>query len=251
MDESRILTGDGSPTRYHPDYQQHYHSLSGAHKEARLRYVVPGRIIEFARRFGRVRILDIGFGLGTNVGWAIHEIQKKVPGTKLKIVSLEKDLLAVEDLVGHFKALPEIRLAILLKELVENGQVQEPGLTLEMVTGDAESEIETIDEHFDAIFLDPFSPAHNPRLWTRGFLAAVRKKTEEGGILTTYSCARSVRLALLQAGWQIGEGPRVGTKSSGTLASNGSVEPPLPGIDAKLRQKLHQLLEGDREGETG
>ncbi|MEE2882466.1 MAG: MnmC family methyltransferase [Planctomycetota bacterium] len=249
MVESTILTGDGSPTRYHPDYQQHYHSLSGAHMEARLRYVVPGRVIETARNHGQVRILDIGFGLGTNLAWAIHEIQKQVPGAQLEIVSIEREILPVESLLTHFKALPETRLAVMLKGLVEAGQRVERNLSLQLVLGDAEKEIEAIDGPFDAVFLDPFSPACNPELWRSSFLAAVRKRTAHGGILTTYSCARSVRLALLQAGWQIGEGPRVGMKSSGTLASTGSVTPPLPPIAEKLNRKLQQLLECDQEGE--
>lgn len=249
MAESAILTGDGSPTRYHPDYQQHYHSLSGAHMEARLRYVVPSRIIETARSYGQVRILDIGFGLGTNVAWAIHEIQKQVPGAELNIVSLEREILPVKLLLTYFKALPETRLALLLKGLVESGDRSERNLSLQLLRGEAEKEIETIDGPFDAVFLDPFSPACNPELWSSSFLAAVRKRTVQGGILTTYSSTVSVRLALLQAGWQIGDGPRVGAKSSGTIASRGSVIPPLAPLAKKLNRKLHRLLECDNEGE--
>ncbi|MEC9476074.1 MAG: MnmC family methyltransferase [Planctomycetota bacterium] len=249
MAEPAILTADGSPTRYHPDYQQHYHSLSGAHMEARLRYVVPGRIIETARQRGQVRILDVGFGLGTNVAWAIHELQKQVPGAELEIVSIEREILPVAALVCHFKAYPEMRLAVLLREMVEKGESRDRNLRLQLRLGEAENEIETIDGPFHAVFLDPFSPASNPEPWKSSFLAAIRKRTAQGGILTTYSSARSVRLALLEAGWQIGEGPAVGTKSSGTVASSGSVTPPLPPIAEKLNRKLQRLLETGTEGE--
>ncbi|MFL2859084.1 MAG: MnmC family methyltransferase [Planctomycetota bacterium] len=50
---------------------------------------------------------------------------------------------------------------------------------------------------------------------------------KRGGILSTYSSAAKARLALMAAGWEIGLGPRVGRKSSGTVASRGSVDPPL------------------------
>ena len=153
MAESAILTGDGSPTRYHPDYQQHYHSLSGAHMEARLRYVVPGRIIEMARQRGQLRILDVGFGLGTNVAWAIHEVQKQVPGAALEIVSIEREILPMEALVCHFKALPETRLALLLKEMVEKGDSRDRNLRLQLRLGEAEDEIETIAGPFHAAAL--------------------------------------------------------------------------------------------------
>lgn len=64
----------------------------------------------------------------------------------------------------------------------------------------------------------------------------------DGGILSTYSSARAVRIALLRSGWQIGLGPAVGTKSSGTLASAGSVIPALPQLDEKLRRKLENRV---------
>ena len=249
MVEATILTGDGSPTRYHPRYQQHYHSLSGAHLEARMRYAVAGRVVEAARERGKIRILDVGFGLGTNLAWAIHEIQQEVPGAFIEIVSFERELLPVEELLPHFKALPEARLARMLQALVESGQWIESHLRLHLICGEAQMEIETIDGPFDSVFLDPFSPGSNPELWSRSFLAAIRRRMAEGGILTTYSCVRSVRLALLQAGWEIGAGPRVGSKSSGTLASCGSVLPPLPGIAPKQSRWLSRQLRRQGDGE--
>lgn len=250
MVEATILTRDGSPTRYHPRYQQHYHSLSGAHLEARMRYVVASRVVERARDQGKVRILDVGFGLGTNLAWAIHEIQQEVPGASIEIVSLERELLPVDVLLPHFRALPETRLARMLRDLVQTGEWIERNLRLQLICAEAQIEIDSIEGPFDTVFLDPFSPRCNPELWASPFLAAIRSRMAQGGILTTYSCARSVRLSLLRAGWEIGVGPRVGSKSSGTLASCGPVLPPLVAIDPKQSRWLVRQLRGPGDGET-
>ena len=95
---------------------------------------------------------------------------------------------------------------------------------------------------FRSIFLDPFSPKKNPEMWSEGFMRALWEVCGESGILSTYSSAASVRLALLEAGWQIGLGPRVGRKSSGTVASKGLIDPPLPELEEKQRRSLERRL---------
>ncbi len=251
MDHSLILTGDGSPTRFHEQVGEHYHSLSGAHLEALHRFVLPCRLIETARQRGTVRIIDVGFGLGTNVGWAIHVVQRAVPGTVVEIVSFERDLLPLEQLRGHFRALPEARLSTILGNLVECGEWRQDSLTLQLIEGEVQQQIATIDGPYDAVFLDPFSPKRNPGPWKSGFLASLRECMSENAILSTYSSARRVRLALLRGGWQIGLGPAVGMKSSGTLACAGTAAPPLPELDGKLSQKLQRQLARPWEEETG
>ncbi|MDE0959470.1 MAG: MnmC family methyltransferase [Planctomycetota bacterium] len=248
MAQPAILTGDGSPTLFHRTVGEHYHSLSGAHLEARQRFIEPCRVIRTARVRGQIRILDIGFGLGTNLGWAVHDIQRAAPGAAIEIVSLERDLLPGDQLKLFFRALPQARLSVMLKRLVEERRWIEEGLQLTLLVGDAEQLIDSLEGRFDAVFLDPFSPKLNPGPWRADFLRAVRNRMVEGGILSTYSSARRVRLSLLRSGWQIGCGPAVGMKSSGTLASAGSVQPPLPPLDAKLQRKLaRQMCSGQEE----
>ena len=247
MAQSGILTGDGSATLFHREFGEHYHSLSGAHLEARYRFIEPCRVIRTALVQGQVRILDIGFGLGTNLGWAIHDIQRKAPGAAIEIVSLERDLLDEEQLKPFFRALPEARLSVMLHHLIDQRRWIESGLRLTLMVGEAEQLIDTVEGRFDAVFLDPFSPKRNPGPWRASFLGAVRNRMVEGGILSTYSSARRIRLSLLRSGWQIGLGPTVGMKSSGTVASAGLVQPPLPPLDEKLQRKLARQVSSGQE----
>ena len=235
----KVLTEDGSHTRFHPHYQEHYHSLSGARNEAIHRFIVPCRIIERAKAEGVVRILEVGFGLGVNVAVTLEEIRRQVPEAHCEWVSLEKELLPIADLQEHWG---EGKISEELSQVVSNLSLNGEFWSGRILIGDARDSVRGLKGPFDAIYLDPFSPARNPEMWSVEVMRALWEVSEEGGILSTYSSAAKVRLALMAAGWEIGLGPRVGRKSSGTVASRGSVDPPLLALEEKQRRSLERRL---------
>jgi tRNA U34 5-methylaminomethyl-2-thiouridine-forming methyltransferase MnmC len=129
--------------------------------------------------------------------------------------------------------------------------VEIPFGVLRLLVGDARTTLPALpdDERFDAVFLDPFSPQVEPDLWAPEFLARVARRMAAGSRLSTYSASLSVRAALRAAGLRVGPGARVGTKSSGTVAS-----PDLdPGqLDARtasrVERRARQLL-GELRGD--
>ena len=62
----------------------------------------------------------------------------------------------------------------------------------------AEADVDSTD--VDSIFLDGFSPARNPEIWSAPVLAAVAARLRRGGRLSTWSVAAGVRQALQAAG---------------------------------------------------
>jgi tRNA U34 5-methylaminomethyl-2-thiouridine-forming methyltransferase MnmC len=113
--------------------------------------------------------------------------------------------------------------------------------TLELRLGDARA---TLPEGapFDAIFLDPFSPARAGELWEPAFLARVAGRLAPLGWLSTYSASFRVRLALAAGGLEVGLGPRVGPKGEGTLARRAAPVPALaPRVAARLARRLAAL----------
>jgi tRNA U34 5-methylaminomethyl-2-thiouridine-forming methyltransferase MnmC len=81
------------------------------------------------------------------------------------------------------------------------------GIHVRLIIGDARVSLPTWDGQADAWFLDGFSPAKNPELWTPGLLAEVARHTTPGGTLATYSAAGAVRRALAEAGFAVARGP--------------------------------------------
>jgi len=235
-----VATADGSWTLAHPDHGQTCHSTAGAWLEARERYALPCRLGELAhdrtRAGDAVRLLDVGTGLGLNLAAALEALDGT--GARLEAVTLERDpavifagfelpAAATPD-VERWHAPVRAALARALDGPDEPARLAGGGGTLRLVLGDARVTLSELAERdFDAVFLDPFSPAVEPDLWGEAFLREVALRMAPRAVLSTYTSSFVVRLALVRAGLSVGLGPRVGRKATGTLASPGAEIPPL------------------------
>jgi queuine tRNA-ribosyltransferase len=71
----------------------------------------------------------------------------------------------------------------------------------------------------DLIFYDPFSYKTDSALWTSETFAMIQRAcTSKSAELYTYSAATAARVALLSAGFFVGEGVGTGPKSETTIA---------------------------------
>ena len=247
-----VPTEDGSPTVFSETYREHYHNTSGAFLESLERYVIPCRIVERARAMGSIRILDVGFGLGFNLALAWRELRRAAPDAQVHIDSLEKDPIDPSLWRRLAAEMGDPTVVDGVASLLAEGVYEGDSVSLKLWCGGAEDTIDEVEKGWNSVFLDPFSPDRNGELWTTSFLRSLREGAESGAILSTYSAAVRVRVALLQAGWQIGAGPRVGKKSNGTLASAGDVSPPLPSLvpreARRLTRKANEWAEIGPEG---
>ncbi len=192
-------------------------------------------------------MLDIGFGLGWNAAAALR---LGLPG--LHLYSFESDP-AVLACAGRFPHPPEYApAAALVRRMAAapEATLPVPGGSARLLLGDARRRIADLPPlpPRAAVFLDPFSPAVAPELWTTDFLRALAARLPEQCLLATYSAATGVRLALLAAGFRIGRGPRVGSKASGTLASLAPALP-LPGFRPRRARKLRRWFQQRIGGE--
>ena len=243
-------TADGSWTLRHPVHGQACHSLGGAWTEALERYARPCRVAQLARERGAgapVRVLDVGTGLGLNLAAALAEAVGA--GGRLEALTLELEpgvldaALALGAAPGAAGPWHAAVLDALARARRGAGRAElAPGCELRLLLGDGRATLpaEPLAAPFDAAFLDPFSPRVDPALWQADFLAEVGRRLTPGGLLSTYSSAFSVRLALRRAGLAVGAGPRVGAKASGTLASRAAALPPLDGRTCRrLERRAH------------
>ncbi len=70
---------------------------------------------------------------------------------------------------------------------------------------DAREFITQTDNKYNFIFLDAFTPAKCPALWSLEFFKELHKHLEEDGIILTYSNSAAIRNALLMNGFCIGK----------------------------------------------
>ena len=234
-DDAKIVkTGDGSFTLYSKEYDETYHTTSGAVKEAFVKFANPCRISKLAMS-DAVSILDIGFGLGYNALAAIYTARKADNSCKIDIVSLEKDIVSL-DVLDSIPIPKEYESTYkIIKTAAVKLRYAEGGIKIDILNCDARQGIRTLGRRIDAVFLDPFSVMKNPELWTVEFFTELYKRMKDTAILATYSAATPVRCGLMEAGFIIGPGPGDEMKKGGTLATKCGV---IPGFSKKEMEKL-------------
>ena len=80
-------------------------------------------------------------------------------------------------------------------------------VTVEIIQGDARETLPAWQGMADAWFLDGFSPAKNPELWSEALMAEVGRHTAPDGSFATYTAAGHVRRALAAAGFAVERAP--------------------------------------------
>lgn len=78
-------------------------------------------------------------------------------------------------------------------------------LLIDAKIGDARSILKNDSIKYNYIFLDAFTPAKCPALWTVEFFNLLNNHIEDDGLLLTYSNSAAVRNAMIQAGFWVGK----------------------------------------------
>ncbi|MBT4174577.1 hypothetical protein HOE07_02795 [archaeon] len=201
-----VKTKDNSLTFHNKEYDETYHSISGALEESYKKFVGPSKVSD------NKAILDICFGLGYNSYAAIKTAKH------LKITALEND----KEILNLSQTINIDDKYEIIKQLSKGFVYKDENYDLKLILGDARQTIKEIKDQFDIVFLDPFSPKKCPELWEVEFFKEIFNKMKPDSILTTYSCARIVRDNLQKAGFQVKDGPCVGRRAPSTIAIKNS-----------------------------
>ncbi|WP_051654219.1 tRNA (5-methylaminomethyl-2-thiouridine)(34)-methyltransferase MnmD [Persephonella sp. KM09-Lau-8] len=253
--DSKIKTADGTETFINQEFNEAYHSTkAGAYTESLLKFVLPCRIDQLAKKQNQIDILDIGFGLGYNVAVAIEVATKNNPNIFLKIISVEKD----KDIFSKIKQLElPPNLQNIYSQILSgqfNGDTytaRENNFELTILFGEARQVIKTIDHKFDAVFYDAFSPKVNTEMWTVELFKKVKDLMKENAILATYSASLAVRKGLIEAGFKIGLIEPVGRKSFSTVATiNGDIPPLTEKEENRLKTSPYAVPYHDNQDLT-
>lgn len=195
------LSEDGSYTAYSKEYDEHYHSTrDGALFESMQKHVIPAFSVI---QKDEVNILDICYGLGFNTLATLLYVEENFPEKKINIYSPELDGDLIKSLI-HFTYPKEFeKYTEIIIALSEDGVYENDKLYIELFVGDAREYIKRFTNKFDIVYQDAFSPSTNPILWTKEYFSDIKNAMQDEGVLTTYSIALKIRLALHQNGFNL------------------------------------------------
>lgn len=160
---------------------------------------------------GNFSIGELGFGTGLNFleTWR-HWIAARSPSQQLVFTSFEAYPISANDMaraLAPWDTLNPLSKALIsrwreLPTLPALWQMDEQ-TRLQIIPGKAEGSVADWDGLADAWYLDGFSPAKNPEMWSPHLMQQVHDHTAENGSLATYTAAAQVRRNLEAAGFTV------------------------------------------------
>lgn len=216
------FAADGTP--YASAYDDIYHSKNGGLGQARHVFLAGNQLLGTNARWqGRSHfvIAETGFGLGLNflATWQAWQ-QTETLCQRLHYIAFEQHPFSAEDLAQLHARWPE------LAEFSAQLRAQWPRLTpgahrleladgrliLTLFFGDAREQLPKLRARVDAFYLDGFSPAKNPQLWSGKIYSSLARLAAPAATLATWCVAGHVRKALADTGFLLEKTPGFGGK---------------------------------------
>lgn len=160
---------------------------------------------------------ETGFGTGLNFLATMAAFLEQAPlsgnGSRLHFISVEKYPLTQADLCKALAAWPE--LSHLSQDLIDQWPLPVSGchrllfadgrIRLDLWFGDIKEMLPQVPHPatglVDAWYLDGFSPAKNPEMWTQDLFDDLARLARPDATLSTFTCAGFVRRGLIAAGF--------------------------------------------------
>ena len=192
------------------DFGDIYFSVDGGLAETETVFLKACGLPERWQKQSRFVIGELGFGSGLNflAAWRMWDATK-TDHSRLHFVSVEKFPFDAAQLKQALSAWPK------LNNYSEALIAQWPGrvkgfhrlhfgdVTLTLIHDDISNALDELDANIDAWFLDGFSPAKNPDMWSAEIMKKVATLSAPGARLGTFTVAGAVRQALSDAGFAI------------------------------------------------
>lgn len=214
---------EGSP--YSERFDDVYFSTDSGLEETRHVFLQGNRLQQrFAALHGggTFCVGETGFGTGLNFlcTWQLFE-QNAQSGASLDFFSVERFPLDDEELRAALALWPE--LATRAEVLLSRWHRRVPGwnrwsfadgrVRLTLAVEDVAQALPQLPRGcIDAWFLDGFSPAKNPGMWSEAVMADLACASRDGATVATYTSAGWVRRGLQQAGFAVERVPGFGRK---------------------------------------
>ena len=212
-DQSPALTWRDGSVPVATRFDDPYFSAAGGLAETRHVFLAGNDLP--ARLHPGFHIAELGFGTGLNLLATLIAWRAAGSPGPITYTSFEAFPLTAPDIARALSAFPEAAAAaapFLAQWATGATSFALDGMTLKVILGDARTTLPLWPGRADAWYLDGFSPAKNPELWSDELLAEVARHTAAGGSFATYTAAGHVRRALQAAGFAVSRLPGFGRK---------------------------------------
>ncbi len=202
------------------------HSVNAPEEEANRLYVEQSAFAtRILQRGEELVIWDVGLGAASNAMACLARFESELEKSgaaamrSVRMVSFECDLDPLRLAAAEAGQFPHLRHSAPHKLLQEGSWTHESGLfQWELHEGDFLEKFVATPAP-DIIFHDPFSAKTDAPLWTVQTFERIRAHLgEKSAELYTYSSATAVRVALLAAGFYVGNGVSTGPRAATTIA---------------------------------
>lgn len=172
-------------------------------------------------------LAELGFGTGLNFLTTWQAFLNTPGGGHLHYLALEQFPLTPEMLQQAYALQPALsaRAAQLSAQwparLPGWHRLHFPRVTLTLGFGEASALLPDLYTPIDAWFLDGFSPAKNPALWTPEIFAQMARASAPDATFATFTAARAVRQGLQEAGFAVRKVAGYGRKRDMLIGSKG------------------------------
>lgn len=202
-----VTTADGSNTLLLPEFDETYHSMEGAFREAIHVFMLYGLEAWLIRNQGvqPIRIFEVGFGTGLNA-WLtlVWAEQNKIPVLyhSIEPFPVEKEIysqlnyIEIDQTIYHF--------APYFKRLHEapwdEGFIASEYFNMKKEKTSLE---DAVLYHADVIFYNPFSMKNQPELWDKHILEKVVETMNPNAVLVSPSAENQLRSDLKALGLEV------------------------------------------------
>lgn len=204
MDIEIITTDDGSHSLFNKRLDEVYHSRKGALAEAEHVFIRAG-LEEACRHFGRIELLEVGFGTGLNT--LLTALRARAAGTPVRYTALETDPLPAPIVEGlNYPDLLGPGTEGLWTSLHRCAweRWQQVDGSFHVLKHKAAIEAHPLPvAAFNLVYFDAFAPMVQPRLWQADVFAKLFDALMPGGLLVTYSAKGKVRRDLQGVGFSV------------------------------------------------
>ncbi|MFK0300169.1 tRNA (5-methylaminomethyl-2-thiouridine)(34)-methyltransferase MnmD [Brevundimonas sp. NPDC090276] len=191
-------------------------------------------------------VAELGFGTGLNIVALLDLWRRARPANaRLHVFSIEGFPLTRDEAARALAAWPELAetAAAVLAVWPEGApgfhrlDLPQWNVTIDLAVGDAQWALEQWSGPADAWFLDGFSPALNPGMWSPEIMALIAARSAPGARVATFTVAGAVRRGLAEHGFVVEKKPGHGRKRE-------RLEAHLPSPPPAARPQRHVAVVG-------